>query len=129
MSGSVYDLTKSRYLTQGNCEPPIVVTINQVVKENVAPSGALPDMQYVVKFTEPETKEGLVLKPTNGKRIARINGSDNFDDWHRTQICLYRDPDIEYAGKITGGIRVRAIDVVVEPEAETEPEFDDEIRF
>jgi hypothetical protein len=50
----------------------------------------------------------MVLNVTNLKRMAKALGDDT-DDWIGNQVVLYVDPDIEYAGNIVGGLRIRAL--------------------
>ena len=51
-------------------------------------------------------KKGLVLNPTNGKKIAEIYGDDTAD-WYDQMIEIY-PTETEYAGKTVPCIRVRA---------------------
>jgi hypothetical protein len=37
-----------------------------------------------------------------------VFNSEDTDDWTGKKIVLYNDPNVSYAGKIIGGIRVRA---------------------
>jgi len=67
--------------------------------------GAPPDEKYVLHFNEVE--KPLVLNSTNGQLIAQITGNEDFDAWIGSKLVLYNDPSISFAGKITGGIRVR----------------------
>ena len=53
----------------------------------------------------------LALNATNGQIIAQITGSDESDDWAGKQVVLFHDPNVSYAGKLMGGIRVRAANI------------------
>ena len=55
-----------------------------------------------------ECDKPMVLNSTNGQIIAQITGSDDTDHWTGHKIVLYNDPNITFAGKLTGGIRARA---------------------
>ena len=66
-----------------------------------------PEMKWCLKFKEFE--KPLVLNSTNGQLIEAILGSDDSDDWIGKTIVLWNDPTVGFAGKITGGIRVRAM--------------------
>ena len=103
---NVSQLKKSNFLTQNDCDPPILVTISGWSEKNVAQAGADPDERICLHFTEHE--KPLVLNSTNGNIIAAITGTGEIEDWTGTKIVLYKDPTIQYAGKIVGGIRVRA---------------------
>jgi hypothetical protein len=50
----------------------------------------------------------MVLNQTNAKLIAQITGSEETEEWNGHQVVCYNEPSIAFAGKITGGIRVRA---------------------
>ena len=107
---NINQLKKSRFLTQNDCEPPILLTITGAEEMNVAQEGADPDMRICLHFQEVE--KPLVLNSTNGQIIAAITGTGDLgedgNNWNDTKIVLYRDPNISWGGKITGGIRVRA---------------------
>ena len=51
-------------------------------------------------------KKTLVVNKTNADRIAYLYGT-NTDGWIGKEIVLYFDPMVAFAGKITGGIRVK----------------------
>jgi hypothetical protein len=81
----------------------------------------------------------LVLSPTTARAIAKLHGKE-MDMWGGKQITLYLDPDVEFNGKKTGGVRVRdgaasgngsdtAVVVTPPPRQPPRPDFDDEIPF
>ncbi len=47
----------------------------------------------------------MILNKSNGKTLVRAFG--NSENWPGKLIELYVDPDVEYGGKVTGGIRIR----------------------
>lgn len=102
----VSDLKQSKYLTKDDCMPAILVTVKGYEQVNVAMENQTPDMKWALTFTEDQ--KPLVLNQTNGAIIESITGSDDFDHWIGKKIVLYNDPSIMFAGKMTGGIRVRA---------------------
>lgn len=121
----VSDLKQSKYLTKEDCTPPILVTISGYEQVNVAMENQAPEMKWALMFDEAE--KPLVLNQTNGQIISVIAGSDDFDDWIGKKIVLYNDPTIAFAGKVTGGIRVRAPKGrAAPPPVQSEP---DEIPF
>ena len=103
---SVDDLKKSKYLKQGDVEKPLLATIDHYEEHDMAPDGQPEDIRFVI-FWKEQIKP-MSLNVTNGELIAQIAGSRNLDDWDGVQVVLFRDPSIAYAGKIVGGIRVRA---------------------
>ena len=103
----VSELRNSRFLTQEDCEPPIVVTISHVKKQNVPRPDAEPEEKHCLHFKEENVKP-LVLIVTNAEKIQELTGSDDSDHWGGKKIVLYRDPDVRYGPEKKGGIRVRA---------------------
>ena len=61
--------------------------------------------KMVLSFDGKEKK--LTLNVTNARMIAANLGSDDTDDWIGKKVVLYNDPNVQFAGKITGGIRIR----------------------
>ncbi len=104
---SVNDLKSSKFLTKNDVEPAKLVTITGYKQMNVAMESDTPEEKYTLTFKEFE--KPLVLNMTNGQLIAAIVGSEDFDDWIGKQIVLYNDKTVSFAGRITGGIRIRAI--------------------
>lgn len=117
----VSDLKQSKYLTKEDCTPAILVTIKGYEQVNVALENQAPDMKWALTFQE-EPKP-LVLNQTNGAIIEVMTGSDDFDAWIGKKIVLYNDPSVMYAGKMTGGIRVRA------PKGQAAPPPADDLPF
>ena len=102
------DLKQSKFLKKEDVGPGTLVTISGLTQENVAKEGADPDMKTVLHFNQLE--KPMVLNSTNGQAIARITGKQNDieREWIGAHVVLYNDPNVSYAGRITGGIRVRA---------------------
>jgi hypothetical protein len=50
----------------------------------------------------------MVLNSTNIKRLAKACGSDDTDEWVGKQAVLFVDPDVEFAGNVVGGLRIRS---------------------
>lgn len=103
---NINDLRKSRFLTKADVGKGMLVTIRSVEEMNVAKEGAPEELRWCLTFEELE--KPLVLNSTNGQLIAAITGSEELNDAIGTQVVLYDDPTIMFAGKLTGGIRVRA---------------------
>ena len=101
---NISNLSESKYLKKEDVDPSIVVTITGLSKENLAQEGEHPEYKYILKFKECKP---MVLNPTNGQLIAMALGSDETDNWMGKQITLWNDKSVSYAGKITGGIRVK----------------------
>jgi hypothetical protein len=102
----INELKESNFLKKEECGQGILVTIKGVSRENVSKQGAPEELKWCIHFEELE--KPMVLNSTNAQLIAQIVKSEETDNWPRTKIVLYNDPSVSYAGKITGGIRVRA---------------------
>jgi hypothetical protein len=99
----------SKYLQKEDCgERGILVTIKGVSQERIG-RGPDAEMKYILHFQEPGVKP-MVLNKTNGQRIAKITGVTESCEvgWVGHKIVCYNDPDVEFAGEVIGGVRVRA---------------------
>jgi hypothetical protein len=81
-------------------------TIQDAVKENVAPEDKPEEQKWVVYFHETET--GVVLNSTRLGQLTEIFGSNDSDDWKGQKVTLYCDPDIRFGGKKVGGVAFKA---------------------
>ena len=104
---NVNDLKSSKFLTKNDVEPDVIVTIRSYEKVNVALESMAPEVKWTLRFQE--LPKPLVLNSTNGQLIQAIVGSGEFEDWIGKKVVLYNDKTVSFAGKLTGGIRVRAI--------------------
>jgi hypothetical protein len=103
----INELKKSSFLKKEDCgDRGILVTIKEVVQENVAKDGSPEELKWCVFFKECD--KPMVLNSINCQLIASITKQENTDNWPGHKVVLYNDPAISYQGKITGGIRVRA---------------------
>ena len=84
----------------------ILVTINNITEENVAPESQPERIKYIIHFKE-NCKPWAPGVETLGV-INQIAGTGNVDDWPGTKLVLYIDPNVSFQGKVTGGIRCRA---------------------
>lgn len=103
---NVNDLKSSKFLTKNDVEPAVMVTIKSYEEMNVAMENQAPENKWVLRFRELE--KPLVLNMTNGQLIAAITGSEEFDHWIGKKVVLYNDKAVMFAGRLTGGIRVKA---------------------
>lgn len=123
---NMFDISKlknSRFLTKDDCGDGLVATIAGVREDNVAPEGDAPSDKWTLHFSE-ESIKPLVLNTTNGQIIAGICGAGTEDAWIGKQVEMYHDPNVSFAGKLTGGIRVRKPASVP-----TDANFSDDISF
>lgn len=106
-------MKESKFLTKDDVTPPVLVTMGQVEKVNVALAGADPEYRWALYFDELD--KPLILNQTNINLINAVTVTDDTDNWVGKKVVLYNDPTISYAGKVTGGIRVRGNDAVQAP--------------
>ena len=114
----------SRFISKADVKKPLLLTITKWEKINAAKQNEPADMKYCLRFEE--HPKPFVLNITNIKNTAKACGSSDFDDWIGGKIVLYFNPDIEYRGEVTGGIRIRK----PKNQPEVEPQVkDDDIPF
>ena len=102
------DIKSSKFLKKEDVGEGTLVTIKEVHQENVAKEGADPEMKFCLTFDQFE--KPLVLNSTNAQIIAQLteHEHDIEKNWVGARVVLYNDPNVSYAGKLIGGIRVRA---------------------
>lgn len=99
----VSEMLPSRFLKKEDCPAPVLVTIANITEEVMdKDTGETKWTMHFQEFDKP-----LALNSTNIQLAAAICGSDDTDDWFGKQVVLYNDPSIMFAGKITGGLRLR----------------------
>lgn len=101
----VSQLKESKFLKRADVGTGALMTMTGLTQENVAKEGADPENKWCLHFEE--TEKPFVLNPTNIELIKEIHGEET-DDWMGKTIVIYDDPNVFYAGKKTGGLRVRA---------------------
>jgi hypothetical protein len=100
------EMIESKYLKQSDVDSDTVVTVEKVGKANVAPKGEEAEYKWLIRFKE--FPKPMVLNSTNIKRLAKACGSEDTDEWTGKQAVLFVDPDVEFAGNVVGGLRIRA---------------------
>lgn len=108
-------MIESKFIKKEDVDPPILVTIKALREANVAMDDQPEEKKWTVLFREIE--KPLVLNSTNIQLITKALGTDETDDWVGKQVVLFNDPNVSFAGKITGGVRVRAPRVVAKNES------------
>jgi hypothetical protein len=102
----ISQLKQSKFLTRADVGKGSLLTIKDVIQENVAKEGAPDELRWCLVFAEAD--KPMVLNSTNGQIIASITGSEDTDAWIGKQIVAYDDPNVSFGGKLVGGIRCRA---------------------
>ena len=101
----ISEMRESKFLKKEDVGRGVLATIASCQQHNVAMEGAAPDLKWTLSFQELD--KPLVLNSTNIQLCAQICGSDDTDHWTGKRVVLYTDPNVSYAGKLVGGIRVR----------------------
>lgn len=103
---NINQLKNSQFLKKEDVGKGALLTIRSCDQQNVALPGAPEELKWALHFDEIE--KPFILNQTNGTLISSILASDESDNWIGKKIVLYSDPTIMFAGKVIGGIRVRA---------------------
>jgi len=93
------------FLRKADVEPPQVWTIVNVEERTVTAPGKPPTEKLVLFFDG--SKKGLVVNIANGDVLFGLTGHEDPEEWIGTQVELYVDEDVAYAGKRVGGVRLR----------------------
>jgi len=101
----IHEMLDSKFLKKEDVGAGVLLTVENVIQKNVAQQGADPEMKWCLTFVDCD--KPFVLNSTNIQLCKNIFGSDDTDHWIGKPIVLYTDPNVSYAGKIVGGIRVR----------------------
>lgn len=105
---NINQLKDSKFLKKEDCgDHGVIATIRNLEQVNVALADDPEELKWCINFEE--DLKPMVLNQTNAQRIAAITGHQDTDDWAGQKIVLYNDKTIMYAGKVTGGIRVREV--------------------
>lgn len=101
----ISQMMSGKYFKKEDVDEPTMLTIDRFEEENVAKDNQPEDNKWVMYFRDAE--KGLVMNTTNLQLAAIAFGSQDTDDWIGKQIVLYHDPNVSFAGKLVGGVRVR----------------------
>ena len=118
----------TKFIQKSDVERGILVTIEKVTEENVAPESQAEEVKFVIHFVEAYKPWAPGIETL--ENIKQIAGTGNVDDWSGTRIVLFIDPDVRFAGKKVGGIRCRAPKEQPETQQDepTKAEFCDECK-
>lgn len=103
----VGEMIESKYLKQSDVEDEVTVTVVKVGKANISKEGEEPEYKWLIRYQE--FSKPMVLNATNIKRLARACESEETEEWTGKKVVLYVDHDVEFAGNVVGGLRIRAI--------------------
>ena len=102
---NINQMIESKYLKQSDVDGEMEVTIIKVGQVNVAREDEQPEMKWAVRFEE--LKKPMVLNSTNIQLMAKACGSDESDEWLGKKVVIFADPNVSFAGKLVGGLRVK----------------------
>lgn len=106
------EMKTSKYLKKEDVGNGTIATIMKLDQQDVSMENEPSDMKYVMYFKENLANgenKGMVLNWTNIQLCARACGSEETQEWVGKQVELYDDPNVSFAGKLTGGIRIRPV--------------------
>jgi hypothetical protein len=89
------------YLKKEDVLKPQVVRITDVYEDDLPGESRKKLVARFAEFAKP-----MVLNSTNIKRLYTIFGTPDTATW-RGEVMLYVDQNIEFGGKIVGGLRLR----------------------
>jgi hypothetical protein len=103
---SIHELIPSRYIKKEDlgANQAGLFTLAGVKRENVGTDDE-PQEKVVLSFDE--SPKGFVANMTNINILVAIYG-DDYSQWLGKKIVVYFDPTIQFNGKLTGGLRLRA---------------------
>lgn len=96
----------TKFIQKSDVGRGILVTIDKVTEENVAPDYQAEEIKYVIHFIEDYKSWAPGIETL--ENIKNIVGTGNVDDWPGTKLVLLIDPNVKFGGKKVGGIRCRA---------------------
>ena len=99
------ELSTSNYMKEGDVTPELTVTIASEKSKDMAKDGQKPDVKCILGFSDHQKE--LVCNKTNFKTISKNTGQGDSKNWIGQKITVWFNPNIEYGGEVTGGIRVR----------------------
>ena len=100
------DFLGGNYLKKEDLGGPTTVTVTDVWSEAVLGAGK---RKLVVSFEGFE--KPLILNKTNTRILVKLFGTTDTASW-RGPITLYVENNVEYGGRVVGGIRVHRARVV-----------------
>jgi hypothetical protein len=93
------------YLQKADVDPPQTWVIEDVQERAVVVPGGKSKDKLVLFFKG--VSKGLVLNMSNGNTLYEMTGQEDPEEWIGTEVELFVDETVTYAGKRVGGIRLR----------------------
>ena len=95
----------TRFLTKEEVPEPKTVTIRTIERERFERDGRI---DVKPKFTLEEFDKQFLVNRTNLSTLLGIYEEDSMESWVGKRFVLYNDPSVMMAGRVVGGLRVRA---------------------
>ena len=83
----------------------VTVTIDETKPQQIGDDSK---QKLVVYFKEFD--KGLALNKVNADTITVITGTDEFESWTGSKVCLYVDKSVMFGSKKVGGIRIKKVE-------------------
>jgi len=100
-------ITTGKYLKRDELsEEGDPYTVESVEEQEVSLNDGGTEKKWVMQLSD---LKPLILNATNIRRAVAAFGSSETEDWIGKRIIAYDDPEIEFGGKIVGGVRLRAV--------------------
>jgi len=97
----------SKYLSKEDVgEDGAILTIEGFRLETIKTDDG--DEDKIILYFQEDVKP-MVVNRTNSQLLKQVTGAKTAGEARGKQIVVYNDPSIQFAGKITGGIRIKRI--------------------
>lgn len=87
-------------------ESGLLLTIASCTSEKIKSTDSGEETKWILGFKE--DVKPLILNKVNINRLTQAFKSNDSDVWIGQEIVAYSDPDVEFGGKMVGGVRLRA---------------------
>lgn len=113
MADNINDMTfdslvpsNSKYLQKDDVgEDGVILTIRGFKRETLENDDG--NEEKIVLYFQEQDYKPMVVNRTNANMIANATGSRTAGESIGKQIVVYNDPTVQFAGKITGGLRIK----------------------
>jgi hypothetical protein len=121
----VKDMIQSKFLRKEDFDEDQICTIKGCKLEDVGRDDN-PEQRWTLYFRE--HAKGMVLNVTTIRVLEQSYGGDS-DLWIGKPVTVYVDPNVSFAGKVVGGLRLRVQRVKASPKPSEAPQADPNEQF
>jgi hypothetical protein len=119
--------SESKYLSKSDVGPDGVILTVRGFKREMVKGDDGDEEKTVLHFLEADYKP-MILNRTNSQLLGVVTGAKTAGEAKGKQVVVYNDATITFGGRVTGGLRIKAI-----PGAPSAPKsaakLDDDIPF